>query len=136
MFRRFLGYSAIALLTVLLSGATVTPQLTYTVGECDRNPSNSPEFTVTPQPQSLTFSHHFAYACCAQFRLEGHIENQEITITEVNDGGLCRCMCTYQIEGELAPLSPGEYLLKVYSMEDRNNNLDVELLFEQSVEIQ
>jgi hypothetical protein len=135
--------AAIAVSSLLLTSATTkTPQFTYTVGGCGQvlpqaaPRARLPNFTLEIQDQGVSLSHQLHYTCCAEFRLNSQIRDREIIITEINEGGICRCMCDYTVNAIVAPLTPGHYTLKVYGIQDSQLESDLQLLFEERVEIE
>ena len=113
---------------------TKQARLEYTIGGC----IEEKEFTRSSKVESpkvyvkgnfLILKHDFDYVCCANLTLYETIKNNSITIIEENVGGYCRCMCEYNVEAKLGPLTKGVYKIKVYGI--KYQNMEPELLTEQ-----
>jgi len=80
--------------------------------------------------------HDLNYVCCAKLQLSYEFLKSKppiIKITEINNGDVCRCMCTYEIEATIGPLPKGKYVLQLWGVEYRDH--PASLLFEKTVEI-
>jgi|GEM_PF-6830345 len=98
------------------------------------------DITIEASEGTLMFSHALSYSCCAAISLESKIEENIITVTEVNRGDICRCNCQYSINASLGPLAAGTYELRVYGIRTGNSYQNWSsksgLLFEETVEMQ
>ena len=123
--------SKVSLLAVLsaliLVGPVAALELDYTVSGCDveTNTYSAPDFATTPDVtiwvvgNRIYLEHDLTYYCCADIKLYSELKNNEITINEVNEGGVCYCICDYHLTGSFGPLEEGVYRVRIYDPEGR-----------------
>ncbi len=123
--------SKVSLLAVLsaliLVGPVAALELDYTVSGCDieTNTYSAPDFATTPDVtiwvvgNRIYLEHDLTYYCCADIKLYSELNNRHITINEVNEGGVCYCICDYHLTGNFGPLEEGVYRVRIYDPEGR-----------------
>jgi len=92
------------------------PELEYIVGECEEGIRGEDYVSIRPAADGIQLKQLLNYACCGDIELEMDINGNLITITEVNRGEMCRCMCNYPIDAKIKVL-PGKYKVEVYGVE-------------------
>jgi len=118
---------AVFLLTCFLAVACTTPELgsprlEYTVGGCGEESQNSRAVTggeveIVGQGDTIHVSQKLSYVCCAELELTTEQEGSTVRLLEKNTGEVCRCMCDYEVEADIAGLSPGVYQVEVWGVE-------------------
>ncbi len=113
--------------------------LDYSIGSCEKgaetrgNASSYGTTNVTAHNRSVVVSQNLSYACCARLKLDWSIDGKQITVTETNEGDMCRCVCDYRVNATIGPLSPGKYTVTVYGVAYQNTAPD--LLAHKEVEV-
>ena len=92
------------------------PELEYEVGECEEGVMREGYLEIWPTAAGIRLEQVLDYVCCAEIELEMGLDGNLITITEVNRGEMCKCMCSYEIGAEMSVL-PGRYKVEVYGVE-------------------
>ncbi len=74
---------------------------------------------ITPLEGGFRFVHHLPYVCCAElvFSAGGTAEEGVIRIVETNVGEMCRCMCPYNVAGEVDGLPSGSYTVEFWGVQ-------------------
>ncbi len=74
---------------------------------------------IKPMDDGFHFVHRIPYACCADivFSAGGTAADGVIRIVETNVGEVCRCMCSYTIEGEIHGLPSGTYTVEFWGIQ-------------------
>ena len=123
-----------------LAQSQETLQLTYSVRGCEvRDEEGVGPLTPQPPPVlrmeggALQMQHELNYVCCADLVVDWERNGDELSIIEVNEGELCKCLCDYIIEAEVTGFKPGEYLVKVFGVKYRES--PVGLLLEQEIRV-
>lgn len=91
--------------------------MTYSAACVKGEFNKSESINIVPDDDGFNLIHILPYYCCANISLDVKRDNTNIVILEKNTGGICKCMCTYQVTATVHGLSPGEYnisLLGVY----------------------
>ncbi len=113
--------------------------LDYTIGACEKgsetrgNASSYGRFNFTAHNRSVVVSQNLSYVCCAVLKLDWSIDGNQITVTETNEGDMCRCICNYRVNATIGPLSSGKYTITVYGVEYQNTAPD--LLAQEEIEV-
>jgi hypothetical protein len=98
------------------------PKLEYTVGGCAEEYETSRaatagELEITSQGDAVHVMHRLSYVCCAELLLRVEQEGNTIRVVEQNVGEMCRCLCDYDVEAEIAGLISGVYRVEVWGVE-------------------
>ncbi len=99
------------------------PELEYEVGECEEGVRMGNSLEIFETANGMRMEQVLDYVCCADIELEMEIEGNLIRITEVNEGEMCKCMCSYEIEAETS-LLPGTYKVEVYGVEHEGQPIE------------
>ncbi len=102
------------------------PGLTYETGACDQ--SVVPEDLQTwagadmePVAGGFRFTHRVSYVCCADVVPALGWDSTEtpgtLRVVETNLGEVCRCMCGYELTGEVGGLEPGSYTVEFWGVQ-------------------
>jgi len=102
------------------------PALTYETGACDQ--SVAPEdlqtwagADVEPVAGGFRFTHRIPYVCCADvvpaLGWDSIKAPGTLRIVETNLGEVCRCMCGYELTGEVGGLKPGSYTVEFWGVQ-------------------
>lgn len=118
------GVLALLLLALLvpsgcLAPAPQGPTLRYEVGPCDESVDAfdmEPQVEITVHDGVIHISEDVGYVCCADIVLRLEREGDLIKVIETNEGEVCRCMCAYHIEANIAGLAPGSYRVQVWGI--------------------
>jgi len=111
-------------------------KLTYQTGKCDQDrfkrssSSSVSELDYEVVNNSLKVNQQLNYVCCADIKLRKELSGNQIKIFERNEGGVCKCMCTYPVSFKLGGLSPGNYTLQIYGVYYEEYDHDYSLLNE------
>ena len=119
------------------------PALTYETGACDQ--SVAPEdlqtwagADVEPAAGGFRFAHRISYVCCADVVPALGWDSAEtpgtLRVVETNLGEVCRCMCGYELTGEVSGLEPGFYTVEFWGVQKYDFH-PLELLESVEVEI-
>lgn len=115
-------------------------KLKYNIGGCNSDVQtkamdlkSEKEPVISVLDNSIKLVHKLSYVCCAKLSLEHQIIGNVIEITEVNTGDICKCICEYDIDGEIGPLKAGEYQLKLFGV--KYQNTDPSLILEKNISI-
>jgi len=120
-----------AMIVLLLAGCArpatvrplaVNPQLTYTVGECrqDITPDKLKDWAkvdIAVADGAVKVTQNINYVCCAKIDAQIQVEGQVIKIVETNVGQVCRCMCGYELQADIAGLPAGTYTVQVWGVQ-------------------
>ncbi len=71
--------------------------------------NKSESIDLIPNEDGFSLIHILPYYCCANISLDVKRNNTNIVILEKNTGGICKCMCTYQVTATVHGLASGEY---------------------------
>ncbi|MGC9356846.1 MAG: hypothetical protein ACP5GX_03225 [Anaerolineae bacterium] len=100
------------------------PEFAYEVGECDKSipPDDLQSWAgveVKPTPEGFRFTQRIPYVCCAEIvaSLGGEPEERVLRIVETNIGEVCRCMCGYELVGEVSGLKSGSYTVEFWGVQ-------------------
>ncbi len=75
------------------------------------------------------------FNCCPEgLEVEVNMNNNLIEIIESEEDGLCDCLCLFDVNATISPLSIGKYIIKL--VEPYLNDGDTELIFEIDLTIQ
>lgn len=128
----------------LLSGACATPvpegpSLTYSVGGCDEESQSTRATTegeakIAGEGDTIHVEHHLTYVCCAELVVTMKQRGDRIRILASNVGEVCRCLCDYEVEADIAGLEPGVYQVEVWGVEYKDLHAP-ELLGQASIEL-
>ncbi|MCD4738472.1 MAG: hypothetical protein K8R89_04355 [Anaerolineae bacterium] len=101
-----------------------TPTLTYQVGECDKSlPPEELGKWVGVDINATTDGFHFiqriAYTCCGEIvpAVGLDLETRTLRIITSNLGEICRCMCGYELTGEVGKLTAGSYTVEFWGVQ-------------------
>ena len=114
-------------------------EFSYSVVGCEKstervgNSSSYGEIEVTVQNQSVVIRHDLSYTCCAKMKLDWSRDGNRINVTETNEGDMCRCVCNYDVNATIGPLSPGKYTIVVYGV--RYQSIEPDLLTQEEIEV-
>jgi hypothetical protein len=104
--------------------ASAPPTLTYEIGECDESLMGEAlnawaGAVITPTTNGFDFVHRIAYNCCANIVASlGHDpETNALRLVETNRGGVCRCMCGYEMTGSVTDLQAGRYTVEFWGVQ-------------------
>lgn len=131
---RFRAVVIWTLMLVLIAGcqgkATVppssaAPELTYTVGECRQDIpmgklASWAGVDVRAQEGTVSIDQRIDYVCCAEIEARLEVEGQVVRIVETNIGQVCKCMCGYDLQGEITGLPPGSYTVEVWGVQHQD----------------
>lgn len=101
-----------------------TPTLTYQVGECDE--SLPPEelgkwvgVDIEATTSGFRFTQRISYTCCAKIVPAAGLdaETRTVRIITSNRGEVCRCICGYELTGEVGNLSAGSYTVEFWGVQ-------------------
>jgi hypothetical protein len=96
------------------------PAMSYNIEDCDSAKAAGPDkdalrFSTTVDGNYILFEDMMYANCCPdEMWLDMEITDNQITIYEHAEGGLCDCMCDWPITATLGPFAPGTYTLEVY----------------------
>lgn len=105
-------------------------RLSYQTGDCSQerfrssNTSSVSDLDYEIAGNRLIVNQQLNYVCCADIRLSKKLVNNKIKVYETNQGGMCKCLCTYPIKFNITGLTPASYTLQVYGIgyEDYGHN--------------
>lgn len=100
------------------------PTLTYQAGECDESlPPAEPEkwvgVDIAATADGFRFTQRVSYVCCAAIVPAAglDLETRTVRIIESNLGEVCRCMCGYELTGEVGKLAAGSYTVEFWGVQ-------------------
>ncbi len=102
--------------------SNVRSKLSYNVSECEHVTFESmgKKIDVSIENKTVRIHQDLPYVCCANITVELKEKNNTLQIIENNIGGICKCMCMYYVEAEIANLKPGKYELEIYGVKEEN----------------
>ena len=120
-----------ALIALLLAGCArpatvgplaVSPELTYTVGECRQDITADKlkdwaKVEIVAADGVIKVTQNIDYVCCAVVEAQLEVEGQVIKLVETNVGEVCRCMCGYELQAEITGLPAGAYTVEVWGVQ-------------------
>ena len=119
--------AVICVVVCILAAACTTPEagrptLEYTVGGCseESEPTRAAtdgEVQIVGEGDTIHVTHKLTYVCCAELVLTTEQEDSTIRLLEKNTGEICRCLCEYEVEADIAGLNPGVYQVEVWGVE-------------------
>ncbi|MHC1604441.1 MAG: hypothetical protein ACXQTP_00515 [Candidatus Methanofastidiosia archaeon] len=90
------------------------PALNYTISDCLRQPENTKKIEkiqVCAKKGEIIVYHLLTYVCCAEIELKTTVHDNVITIEEINNGDICKCICDYMVSADITNLESGRYTL-------------------------
>ena len=93
------------------------------VKRADMNVEAGGGINVNTTSDSIMILHELNYFCCAKLKLEAARQNSTIIVTEVNEGDVCKCICTYRVSAEIKDLQPGRYTVILKGVEMKHGNI-------------
>jgi len=98
------------------------PALNYTVGGCEEEmeatrSGNGGEVEITVEDGIIHVQLKLNYVCCAELSLTVEQEGNTLKVIEMNVGEICRCMCEYSIEANIADVASGTYQVQVWGVQ-------------------
>lgn len=90
------------------------------------------EVEITVEDGLIHVEQQLTYVCCAELKLTVEQEGNTLRVIEANAGEICRCLCEYQVQAEIADLDPGTYEVQVWGVQYRDLH-PLELLGEATV---
>ena len=97
------------------------PGMSYNIEDCDlgaksaAGDKNGLRFSVTVEGNHILFEDMMYANCCPdEMWLDMEVTDNQITIYEHAEGGLCDCMCDFPVSATLGPFNAGTYTLEVY----------------------
>jgi len=119
--------AVMCVMVCFLAAACTTPEagrptLTYSVGGCEEQSdtaraASDGEVQIVGEGDTIHVAQRLSYVCCAELELTTEQEGSTIRLLEKNIGEVCRCMCDYEVEADIAGLSPGVYQVEVWGVE-------------------
>lgn len=91
------------------------------------------EIKIKTEMGSIILQHKLNYVCCADLKLDIKRRDNMISITEINKGEMCRCICEYNINALVGPLPNGNYSVKLYGV--AFEEIEPQLIANQQLEI-
>lgn len=112
-------------LVVLVACSSPAPTglaLNYSVSGCDEEMEATRsgewgEVEVTIEDGAVHMEQKLVYVCCAELALTVKQEGNTVKVMETNIGELCRCICEYHVEANIADLAPGTYRMQVWGVQ-------------------
>jgi len=101
---------------------STSPELDYTVSGCAEEyetsrAASADELQIMVRGDAIHVAHRLSYVCCAELLLRVEQEGNTIRVVEQNVGEMCRCLCDYDVEAEIAGLISGVYRVEVWGVE-------------------
>ncbi len=81
----------------------------------------------------MVIRHYLSYVCCAILKLDCGMDGNLVSVTETNKGDMCRCVCNYEVNATIGPLSPGKYTIMIYGI--GYQNIEPDLLAQEEIEV-
>lgn len=104
-------------------------KLSYTVGGCNEDnwirAKGEPQFQVDIG-DSISIKQKQPYVCCAEIKVHYEVEDSTVNIYEDNEGEICKCMCSYDIDIQIN--EPDIDRVKVYGI--KYEGYEYELLYD------
>jgi len=95
--------------------------ISYQIEDCDLGAKaagpdkDGLRFSATVDGNYIFFEDMMEANCCPdEMWLDMEVTDNQITIYEHEEGGLCDCMCNWPVTATLGPFEPGTYTLEVY----------------------
>ncbi|MCJ7621694.1 MAG: hypothetical protein MUP64_15940 [Anaerolineae bacterium] len=121
------AWAVMCTMVCILAATCATPEagrptLSYSVGGCSEQSETTRAVTggevqIVGQGDTIHVSQKLSYVCCAVLELTTTQEGSTIRLLEKNTGEICRCMCDYEVEADIAGVSPGVYQVEVWGVE-------------------
>ncbi len=103
------------------SPAPTSSTLDYSIGGCEEEmeatrADDGGEVEVTVEDGVVHIEQKLVYVCCAELALTVKHEGNTVKVIETNIGELCRCICEYHVEANIADLAPGTHRMQVWGV--------------------
>jgi hypothetical protein len=117
-----IGLVGLGLLVACSTAPPTKPALNYTIGGCEEEieatrSGNGGEVEITVQDGIIRVEQRLTYVCCAGLSLAVEQEGYTLKVIETNVGEICRCICEYHVEANIADLAPGTYQVQVWGVQ-------------------
>ncbi len=112
-------------LTQTQSTVLITPQeILYNISDCDESKSGIGFVSITADEKNIIIRQRLNYVCCANITLRSERSGNVIRVFESNVGGVCKCVCGYDINALILNLAAGEYKILVYGVDYNGMGVD------------
>lgn len=118
-----------------------TPKLEFVVSGCEdkneevyeniRGGIQQENVEINVEENYVKLKHHLKYVCCAKVVVKFEKIGNVIKLIEKNEGDMCRCICEYDVESKVGPLTNGRYTIELYGVEFED--MPGEKLFEKEI---
>lgn len=107
------------------------PSMEYVVRPCEIDDASAYGFSMNSSGESIMIHQKQSYVCCANVTLYMKAEGDTIRIYEDNAGEMCRCICPFEADIEIAG-ARGFGRVEVYGIRYKDAQ-DYRLLFNSSI---
>jgi len=98
------------------------PAFSYSVGGCEEELESTrsiggAEVEITVEDGTIHVQQQLTYVCCAELKLTVEREGNTLKVVEANVREICRCICEYKVQAEIADLDPGTYEVQIWGVQ-------------------
>jgi hypothetical protein len=117
-----IGLVGLVLLVACSTAPPAKPALNYTIGGCEEEiettrSGTGGEVEISVEDGIINVEQRLTYVCCAGLSLSLEQEGNTLKVIETNVGEICRCICEYHVEANIADLAPGTYQVQVWGVQ-------------------
>lgn len=132
---------AFVLIIILLLSAKIripertdVTSLQYAISGCDSTKgAGIPAASLYSENNYILLEQSLNYVCCANLTIDWERNGYNIRIKEINNGGMCKCVCVYNVNARLGPLEKGIYSIELYGVDYKGTG--AELISKDRVEV-